>query len=889
MSNSRTVSISIDHIISELAAVPLCSRSALEGPLIAIDPAMSGSTRRLWRKTEAYFTSHFPHVSLDELISIRNSVWFGDQPGGPNSLPHYLKRLASKWLVSRGANAEPKIPGGSRDQEGSDPAARRAWRWMTFAMPSDLLLAGLSREGRGPVRVNVLAPSVEALLRDGGYAETHLHLGAALDFSTAWASGMNLAGRSAELSHGMAWDAFSSPGADHDEGRMLAQWLVRAAIVRYFLGAFLAARKPTVTFASYLKEVGKWLKGAFIGTDSVPIIRRAFSDLLRGNLTMIPGGSSEGYLDTFTAMQNAYNALTHASTYPLPEKLDDVQAMDPLAEFYHASGHSGPSIQLQFLWQGMQRLEEQPSERLFAMLFWQVERVRGQIYRHCIQRPLTPGLMNFIRFYDRKGAVTGPLENVELESAAVLGGMGHGLRSLEVRASPQSDYDSQLKTLHHWRDRVETLKTDEGLDEVSEQRRRNGHLQAKAWEEAEFGVVLHYLKFRGKQADRGNPQAFDVDNLADPGAAVNSNHYRWQDFTTQTEKNASAIADAVAHDPDVLYFLRGLDVCRDEHGVPTWVIAPMFSHVQSQVAEITQQHRCAFKPEMPRLRTTVHVGEDFVHLATGLRYMDEAIEQVPLECGDRVGHGLALGVEPELWAERAMRLAMPCEDRWLDLIWERTWHGQHESRFTADRRTFVDDEIVRLSNKILGEDYTWTPRDAAQIVAWLRDPKQLQMMGFPDGMLPDEPLSALSRQFERYLTEPSLYRRGRVTEWVAVQEDGPAVAELQRLVRLRYATTGITIEVNPISNLLVGDLTDLNSHPLWRISPGLGHDVDSTLRICVGSDDPFPFATCLPEEYQFLFDSLVLAGRSQAEARTWLEHIRQLGMESRFTMPAHNR
>jgi hypothetical protein len=145
---------------------------------------------------------------------------------------------------------------------------------------------------------------------------------------------------------------------------------------------------------------------------------------------------------------------------------------------------------------------------------------------------------------------------------------------------------------------------------------------------------------------------------------------------------------------------------------------------------------------------------------------------------------------------------------------------------------------------------------------------------------------------ERYLTEPLLYRRCRAVEWIAVRQDGPTVAELQRLVRQRYALAGITIEVNPVSNLLVGDLTDLNSHPLWRISPGLGHDVDATLRICVGSDDPFPFATSLPEEYQFLFDSLVLAGRSHAEARQWLDHIRQLGIESRFTMPAdtlHNR
>ena len=49
------------------------------------------------------------------------------------------------------------------------------------------------------------------------------------------------------------------------------------------------------------------------------------------------------------------------------------------------------------------------------------------------------------------------------------------------------------------------------------------------------------------------------------------------------------------------------------------------------------------------------------------------------------------------------------------------------------------------------------------------------------------------------------------------------------------------------------------------------------------SDDPLPFATTLPEEYQFLYDSLLLAGQSHATAGNWLDMIRELGMESRFT------
>lgn len=885
MSNSRTVEISIDHILSELAAFPLCSSIPLKRPLTSIDCSLGGATRHLWRQTEIYFTSRFPHIGLDELISMRNSIWFGDCIDGTRSLTDYVKWLASRWLISRGANAEPKSPIRKQEKEAYDPIARRAWRWMTFSMPGDLLLAGLSQNGRGPVRVNMLSPAVEALLRNGGYAETHLHLGAALDFTTAWASAMNLAGRGAGLGQSMKCEAFASAGAEHEEGLHLSQWLIRAAIVRYFLGAFLEKRTRYESFQAYMRELeqNQVLQRRFFNPWHFPVVRRAFKDLFQGNLTTFYGEFPE----TFKLMQNAYNALTRASLRPLPKQLDEVQQLDPLSDFFKAHGHSGPSVQLQFLQNGLDYMSRSPGDQLFATLFWQVERVRGQIYRHCVQRPLTPGLMNFIRFYDRKGAITGLLQSIEFESAGALGGIGHGLASLEVRSSPSSNYHSQLSQLSTWKQQVMQLRGRDYRNKATLQHRRNGRLQTDAWQNIECGVVLHYLKFRGYQSDRGTPLAFDQENHADPSAKQNSSGFRWQAFARQTQKHSDVIRNTLDRAPDLLHLLRGLDVCRDEHGVPTWVIFPMFKSVHDGVRQISERERARSKPEPPRLRTTVHVGEDFVHLGTGLRYMDEAIHHIPLNGGDRVGHGLALGIEPEEWAIRAMRIAMPLEDRWRDLIWERSWHSRHGSQFTSNRRTYVEDEIIRLSNCIFQDNsFNWTPQIADQFVELLHNPRALERLGFPGSMLPkDLESDPLAYQLGRYLTEPGIYRRCREVEWVSVADDADALVELQRLVRLRYANAGITIEVNPISNLLIGDLSDLKKHPLWRISPGLGNHVDATLRICVGSDDPLPFATTLPEEYQFLFDSLVLAGRSQAEARAWLEHIRQAGMESRFTTP----
>jgi len=45
----------------------------------------------------------------------------------------------------------------------------------------------------------------------------------------------------------------------------------------------------------------------------------------------------------------------------------------------------------------------------------------------------------------------------------------------------------------------------------------------------------------------------------------------------------------------------------------------------------------------------------------------------------------------------------------------------------------------------------------------------------------------------------------------------------------------------------------------------------------------------LPEEYQFLYDTLLLADRSHATALAWLDKMRKMGMDPRFSEPVEMR
>ena len=121
-------------------------------------------------------------------------------------------------------------------------------------------------------------------------------------------------------------------------------------------------------------------------------------------------------------------------------------------------------------------------------------------------------------------------------------------------------------------------------------------------------------------------------------------------------------------------------------------------------------------------------------------------------------------------------------------------------------------------------------------------------------------------------------------EWIDPSPEAEALEYLQGSLRRKVARMGLTIEINPTSNLLIGDLGSLRQHPMWRLDPPTADVGIPPVAICVGSDDPLTFGSSLIEEYNVLYDGLMEAGLTDSEARQWLERVRRRGLEARFTL-----
>jgi hypothetical protein len=589
-----------------------------------------------------------------------------------------------------------------------------------------------------------------------------------------------------------------------------------------------------------------------------------------------------------------------------PESRDDIFAKDPLAQVVGWRPVEGVSPETLFVEAALRHIKDDETKGKtdtdFARLFWQIMRIRCLLYRHVVQRPLTPGLQWFVRFFSRIRPLRKNIPTRVLTStAARVTGEATGLRSLEVRLGTDKSETACLELLRGL-ERAALPPSESAIYRFFRSNRREAEDGEKS-DRAKFevGGLFHFSRKRGGGWENGKPNAFGLDHSF-PGSprlgrsrrvkdSGNPTGFRFARFYKEQRDHAQALVSVLQKYPLALRTVRGVDLCTDEAGVPVWVMAPLVRWVREAGEQAAIHLKRRGEVAVPPLRVSVHAGEDFVHLLSGLRRVDNTVTYLGLEEGDRLGHALALGIDTSAWCGSAGRVVQTREERLFDLIWEWSCYAKHDVDVTGKRLAHVRTEIVRLARLIFDDELklSYSPEDLMAFVDSLHTEEYLRAAGFPD-----RPRSSINdasqhkRMLEAYLRNSSIWRNGRVLETIDLRHlkhESAALAELQKGLQRKIGKLCLTIEINPSSNLLIGDLIDFKKHPLWRMRPVTTTNEGSALAICIGSDNPLTFATSLPHEYQLLFDALVLGGETHEVAMKWINAVRETGMQSRFTLP----
>ncbi|MCP4349235.1 MAG: hypothetical protein GY795_27460 [Desulfobacterales bacterium] len=124
-------------------------------------------------------------------------------------------------------------------------------------------------------------------------------------------------------------------------------------------------------------------------------------------------------------------------------------------------------------------------------------------------------------------------------------------------------------------------------------------------------------------------------------------HYH---LRNKNSKRTRALLTLLREKPEFREYMVGVDAAANELHAPPEVYAPVFREFK----------RNGFT------NFTFHVGEDYIHLISGIRAVYEAVIFLELNEKNRIGHATALGIPPEPWMKKSDRKIAIEKGEWLD-------------------------------------------------------------------------------------------------------------------------------------------------------------------------------------------------------------------------------
>lgn len=296
---------------------------------------------------------------------------------------------------------------------------------------------------------------------------------------------------------------------------------------------------------------------------------------------------------------------------------------------------------------------------------------------------------------------------------------------------------------------------------------------------------------------------------------------------------------------------------------------------------------------------TFHCGEDFLHLISGIRAVYEAVVFLNLREGNRIGHGISIGIHPRRWVQSMpAKLIVSQRDWFLDMVF--VWMSLRDRHPAAAAR--AEKEALRLSDLIFESSLPQgglRPHSVHSLEELFRirqfDPLDVRKRSQGHQPITDfhqKEWAAIDAFEEKYGKNVlalylvwSMNRKCRSAQekLIEVETSFLSVEELvllQQRVQYLLSTRDVVIETLPVSNLRIGQYREIQDHHVlrWLKVEGYRVDGDADLNICMGSDDPGIFATDIKNEFYHLFMALRNAGLSEPAA---VEKLRQVNSAGR--------
>ncbi|WP_027371288.1 hypothetical protein [Desulfovermiculus halophilus] len=297
----------------------------------------------------------------------------------------------------------------------------------------------------------------------------------------------------------------------------------------------------------------------------------------------------------------------------------------------------------------------------------------------------------------------------------------------------------------------------------------------------------------------------------------------------------------------------------------------------------------AFAPAFRLLRAsglnrfTYHVGEDFSHLLSGLRSIDEAVTFLELGSGDRLGHATALGMEPGLWRQRVGPQVACAQGEWLDdLIWLDCMLLDLPHDGDLERK--LHDQIKVLYRRVYGRcapdrdvlHHAWRMRKLDPFAEFSESPLASRWSRAEVALMHEKKRSPRAwQEFKKYHAPAFRQEYAKYclvdTAWIADQ----TIKALQDALVRKIDERKMCIEAMPTSNLCISAYADYSEHHALR---WLMDDTRPRPMFALGSDDPGVFHTSIRNEYLHLAQAGQENGYDTAAVYRRLGEVNRVGL-----------
>ena len=566
------------------------------------------------------------------------------------------------------------------------------------------------------------------------------------------------------------------------------------------------------------------------------------------------------------------------------------------------------------------------------------------------------GLEEFRRHYDAPQRFAMSRDRGE-EMASVLRRLldQERIRVLEGRVTPSVRGD---RTIRPWlvqyaerrlgfpkaRRRRQTGREQEHrADRIGQRGRRRRPAGHRAWRDEDddrFGLVVHFLK--EKEDPRQETEISQLFNVP-----------RHHTARERLRREALELYTLLREPDPIVPFIVGIDAANIEYSAtPPEVFAPAFNFLRNE--PIGQRPDSHFRRQLfysehllemgqnHHLALTFHSGEDFVAPLSGLRAIDEAIEFLNMVPGDRLGHAIALGVDPELWARSIGHQTLIPKQEFLDtLVWTRQILGPGHDLIgelgIEDTIQALASEIYRqveeiapltlheawllrqfdpelLPDPLLEPERPETPGEGhsrvREVERWVRNASPelrlrremlyteegerwwraqkeiLQRMqeGMEPGRNPSNRPSVRARWLHHlYLYDEGVKQRGDEPLPLDLEPGQPwdrVIRDVQARMQKKVHDRHLIVEVNPSSNVTVGPFETVSDLHIFDLAEER-KEVPVVLAT-VNTDDPGVFQTSLAHEFYLLGEAMLRRGDSESKVLEWLERLRRNGHDYSF-------